>query len=259
MLFSQKRLFNAPKTLGVVVLALSLFLFAIRSDARPEEFLEVGKFSKAAAGGEFPEGWTPLTFKKIPRHTRYSLVMDEGRVAIKATSEASSSGLIRKIRIDPREYPMIEWHWKVLNTYRKGDVAIKAGDDYPARLYVTFEYDPGDMGLFEKLKYETARLLYGEYPPGGAITYIWESKTPRGSIVPNPYTDRVMMIVVESGDSLLNQWIREERNIYADYKQAFNQEPPHISGVAIMTDSDDTAESATAFYGDIIFKKSRNP
>ena len=98
-------------------------------------------------------------------------------------------------------------------------------------------------------------LLYGEYPPGGAITYIWESKTPKGSVVPNPYTDRVRMIVVESGASRLNQWIQEERNIYEDYKTAFKQEPPFISGVAIMTDSDNTGESATAFYGDIIFKK----
>ena len=255
----KKRLANGLKTLGVVILALSLFQLAFQSDARSERFLEVGKFSNAAAGGEFPEGWTPLTFKKIPRHTRYSLVMDAGRVVVKATSEASSSGLIRKIRIDPQEYPLIEWRWKVLNILRKGDVSTKAGDDYPARLYITFEYNPADMGLVEKLKYETARLLYGEYPPGGAITYIWESKTPKGSVVPNPYTDRVMMIVVESGDSLLNQWIQEERNIYADYKKAFKQEPPFISGVAIMTDSDNTAESATAFYGDIIFKKSRNP
>jgi hypothetical protein len=28
-----------------------------------------------------------------------------------------------------------------------------------------------------------------------------------------------------------------------------------ISGVAIMTDTDNTGESATAYYGDIVFKK----
>jgi hypothetical protein len=28
-----------------------------------------------------------------------------------------------------------------------------------------------------------------------------------------------------------------------------------ISGVAIMTDTDNTGESAAAFYGDIVFKK----
>lgn len=60
--------------------------------------------------------------------------MEAGRVVVKATSAASSSGLIRKIRIDPKKYPLIEWHWKVLNIYRKGDVATKEGDDFADHL-----------------------------------------------------------------------------------------------------------------------------
>ena len=48
-----------------------------------------------------------------------------------------------------------------------------------------------------------------------------------------------------------------EKVKYEDYKTAFKQEPPSISGIAIMTDSDNTGESATAFYGDIIFKNSK--
>ena len=63
------------------------------------------------------------------------------------------------------------------------------------------------------------------------------------------------MIVVESGEAKLNQWVNEERNIYEDYKKAFGEEPPMISGFAIMTDTDNTGESATAYYGDIVFKK----
>ena len=73
--------------------------------------------------------------------------------------------------------------------------------------------------------------------------------------MPNPYTDRSMMLVVESGDKNLDEWISEKRNIYADYRKAFNDEPPMISGVAIMTDTDNTGESATAYYGDILFRK----
>jgi hypothetical protein len=62
------------------------------------------------------------------------------------------------------------------------------------------------------------------------------------------------MIVVESGETRLNQWVIEERNVYEDYKRAFGEEPPMISGVAIMTDTDNTGESAIAYYGDIFFK-----
>lgn len=63
------------------------------------------------------------------------------------------------------------------------------------------------------------------------------------------------MIVVESGTTKLNTWVTEERNVYEDYKRAFGEEPPPISGVAIMTDTDNTGESAEAYYGDILFKK----
>jgi hypothetical protein len=66
------------------------------------------------------------------------------------------------------------------------------------------------------------------------------------------------MIVVESGESKLNQWVTEERNLYEDYKKAFSHEPPIISGVAIMTDTDNTGESAIAYYGDILFKRTKS-
>lgn len=40
-----------------------------------------------------------------------------------------------------------------------------------------------------------------------------------------------------------------------DYKQVFHEEPPLISGVAIMTDTDNTGESAIACCEDNFFKK----
>ncbi len=221
--------------------------------AQDESVLEVGKFSIAPLGDTLPDGWKPLTFRKIPKHTLYSVVRDGERTVVKAVSEASSSGLTREIRIDPKEYPIIEWQWKVTNVLEKGDVTSKEGDDYPARIYITFEYDSGRVGLLEKAKFEAIRFFYGQYPPIGAINYIWESKAPVGTMVPNPFTDRVKMIVVESGAENLNTWVGQQRNIYEDYKQAFGEEPPMVSGVAIMTDTDNTKESATAYYGDIVF------
>jgi len=113
-------------------------------------------------------------------------------------------------------------------------------------------------GVLDKAKYETVRLLYGQYPPLAAINYIWESKASKGTVVPNPYTEQAKMIVVESGTERLNQWVNEERNVYEDYKKAFGEEPPLISGVAIMTDTDNTGESATAYYGDIVFMRAAN-
>jgi hypothetical protein len=65
------------------------------------------------------------------------------------------------------------------------------------------------------------------------------------------------VLVVESGTADLNQWRSERRNIFEDYRRAFGEDPPMITGVAIMTDSDNTGESATAWYGDIVFKQAK--
>jgi len=238
--------------LGSLILIL---LIPVPLNAETTDRLEVGKFSSADINKGLPNGWKPLTFKKIKAHTDYRLVMDKGIVVMKATSRAAASGLVRKIQIDPALYPIITWRWKVANIFKKGDVTQKKGDDYPARLYITFEYDPTRHSLLERVAYKTARILYGEYPPTGAINYIWASKATIGTIVPNPFTDRARMIVLQSGAAQLNKWINEKRNIFKDYQKAFGSEPPMISGVAIMTDRDNTGESATAFYGNIIFRK----
>ncbi len=251
----------APRMCSSIVSIAVLVLVGLNlgepnwSQAESPATIEIASFSAATPEGPWPDGWKPLTFPKIPQHTTYRLVKDSDRVAVKAVGQASSSGLTKEILIDPKEYPIIQWQWKVSNVLKHGDVAKKEGDDYPARIYVTFQYDSQKVGLFGKAKYETAKLIYGQYPPLGAINYIWESRAPVGTAVPNPYTSQVQMIVIESGPIKLNTWITEERNVYEDYKRAFGEEPPMISGVAIMTDTDNTGESAEAYYGDIVFKQ----
>ncbi len=239
---------------GRVAGAVLLFVASFGYGEGPR-VLEVGRFSAAVEGDAPPEGWKPLTFKKISTLTRYQVVRDGEVTVVKAVSEAGASGLITECRIDPKEFPIVQWRWKVGNVLQKGDVTKKAGDDYPARLYITFAYDAERASLYEAAKYKAGNALFGPDLPFRALNYIWESKAPKGSLVPNPYTDWTMMVVVESGAGELNKWIVEERNIYEDFKQAFHEEPLKISGVAIMTDTDNTQESAIAYYGDIVFKK----
>ncbi len=239
----------------VIIFITAVQIISASPRLQAQDIIDVGKFSAAEPGEKLPEGWHPLTFKNITSHTRYSLVKDGDTVVVKAVSEASASGLIRNIRIDPQKYPIVQWRWKVMNVYKNSDVTQKDGDDYPVRIYITFEYDPGKIGFFDKIKYNLAKQFYGEYPPIGAINYIWESNAPIGTIAPNPYTERNKMIVVESGKKELDTWITEERNILDDFVAAFGETPPMISGIGIMTDSDNTQESATAFYGDILLRQ----
>lgn len=220
-----------------------------------EPLVEAGKFSAQAPGGDFPRGWKPLEFRNVDRHTTYTLVREQGVTVVKAVSEAGASGLTRDLELDPRDYPLIEWRWRVENVLARGNPARKDGDDYPARIYITFKYDPERVSPLERAKFQMARAFAGKDLPYAAISYIWESKLPRGSLVTSAYTDRLRMFVVQSGAENLGRWQNEERNVYEDYKKAFNEEPSLISGVAIMTDTDNTGEAATAYYGDIVFKR----
>jgi len=216
--------------------------------------LEVGKFSSSPVGQALPDGWKPLTFKKIPKQTAYELIKDGDTVVVKAVSDASASGLTKTVNIDPKEYPIVRWRWKVENLLKHSDLTRKDGDDYPARLYITFAYDPDKVSLGKKFRFKAGQAIFGDIPIG-ALNYIWDRNTPIGTIVESAYTDFAQMVVVESGAQKVGRWVSEERNIYEDYKQAFGEEPPLMNGVAIMTDTDNTKEQATAYYGDIQFAK----
>jgi hypothetical protein len=238
-----------------VLLATWLLIAPACLWAQSGAVLEVGKFSASQVGQAMPDGWNPLTFTKIPKHTSYEVVQDGGVTIVKAVSEASASGLIKPVLIDPKQYPIVRWRWKIDNVLQHSDVALKEGDDFPARLYITFAYDPNKVSFGKKLKFKAGQALFGDIPIA-ALNYIWETKTPVGTIVENAYTDFAKMVIVESGTQKVGMWIDEERNIYEDYKKAFGEEPPMINGVAIMSDTDNTKEQATAYYGDIVFQKS---
>ncbi|EMS81620.1 DUF3047 domain-containing protein [Desulfotignum phosphitoxidans] len=222
--------------------------------------LVVGHFSDLVPGKEFPENWKPMTFSGIDRHTRYTLIRDEGRTVIQADSRNAASGLIRFLRVDPADYPVIQWQWKIDHVLEKGDASTRQGDDYAARIYVAFAFDPDQASWWERARHKSAAMLSNKEVPGSALNYIWANKAPKDSILTNPYLSESMMVAVQSGDTLAGRWIVEKRNIVADYRQAFGRPPPEIIGIGIMTDTDDTGEETIGYYGDVrIFVLNENP
>lgn len=221
--------------------------------------IDVMRFSAMRAGGALPAAIKPYSFGDRPRHTRYSLVEDEGAVVLRAQAEASTSGLVRELRIDPRTHPLLRWRWKATNLVAAGDIASKAGDDFAARVYVAFDLDPDTLPVGERLKLGLARMIYGDGVPLAVLCYVWDARAPADAIAPNAYTDRVRMVVAESGRTNIGRWVSVERNVYRDYQRAFGGDAakpppvPAISAVIVSTDTDNTGESIEAFYGDIWF------
>ena len=222
-------------------------LLALAAFARPDYI--VAAFSNMSVGGTVT-GWETMSLGDAPR-TDYALVKDGGKTVVRARANQSASGLIRRVRVDPDRFPVLTWRWKVDGVLAKGDVRKKSGDDYPARIYITFDKDVSELGLGDRVKYRALRALGYDDIPVRALNYIWANKASEGQIVSNPYTDWVKMIPVESGAGNAGTWRVETRDVVRDYRAAFGEDPPAINGIAIMSDSDNTKGSATAYYGDM--------
>lgn len=230
--------------------AALLLLLAASFPALAAEPLPIARFSAAAPGG-LPEGWSPFSFAKSQRHTDYRLVSDGAVTVLRAQADASVSALLRQVKADPRALPVMRWRWKVDNLLAKGDIRRKEGDDFPARIYVLFDYDPDRLSFADRAKITLARVVYGAEVPAAALCYVWDNRNPPGTMLPNAYTDRVRMVVARSGAADLGRWVMEERDIARDFRAAFGEEPPMISGIVVAADTDNTGERAVAWFGDI--------
>lgn len=195
------------------------------------------------------EQWRPLTFPKIPRHSTYSIVTDaaQSEFWLRAESDRSASGLVWKRLYDVYQYPRLRWRWRVENVYQKGDATKKSGDDYPIRVYVTFQYDPATASAGKRFRYGLAKAAYGEYPPDSGLNYVWESRDNPAEFVVSPYTEVMVMIFKEKGAARVGQWVEEEADVLADYRRVFGKDPPRMAGLAVMNDSDNTGEKAVSF------------
>ena len=238
-------------------LRIAVALLAIASSVTcvnaANDRIEIVRFSSGTPGGPLPDPWKLVTLAKIKRQTRYSLVRDADTTVLRADADASMASVMHPLHFDPRDRPVVEWRWKVAHLLRKSNIATKAGDDFPARFYVLFDYDIARLPFATRAKIRIARALFGEDIPLAALCYVWDGKSIKGAAVWSPYTDRVRVIVAESGDAHLNQWVTVRRNIVDDFRAAFGEDPPQVSAVAVATDTDNTGESVTAFYGDIRF------
>jgi len=194
------------------------------------------------------KNWRPVFFPKIKQHTTYRIETKGNVSSLRMESRASASAMVYKKTFSLYNYPEIRWQWRVMNVYSRGDMRTKAGDDYPLRVYILFQYDPEEAGFIDRIKYGLAKMVYGEYPPHSAISYVWANRTEeRGLIMPSPYSSRAMMIALQGGDAHLGSWQEEQVNVVADYQKVFGTNPPPVCTIGVMNDSDNTGESSVSY------------
>ena len=187
----------------------------------------VGEFSSASLSG-----WQEKVFNKS---TNYKLVSINGKYVLEAHSIGAASALYKYEDVLLNETPYMNWSWRILNAPELNyNERQKKGDDFAARIYAV--KSKGFLGLNTK-----------------SIIYVWSSSETKGASWISPYTKNAVVLVLQSGFEGAGKWEFEKRNVKKDFKILFNMDVSILSGIAVMTDTDDSGTVSKSHYGDICF------
>ena len=186
--------------------------------------------------------------------TSYSARQTDGRWVIHAQSEGSASMYRRALRIEAGQVGKLNFSWKVSSLLPEADVRQSETEDAVVKVMLAFDGDPGRLSPRARMMFDLMQTLTGETPPFATLMYVWDNQAEVDSVVVNKRSDRVRKIVLESGPAHLGQWRSYERDLRADFRRAFGEDPGALIGVAVMTDSDNTRSRAEAWYGPISFQ-----
>ena len=223
---------------------------------RPATEPALSVFSTSAAGG-LPKGWEPMILLRNKKKTHYELVNKDDTTVLYARANSASSGLMHKVDIDAEQQPWLHWRWKITSLVRSADNTQRATEDSPVRVILGFDGDKDTMPFTDQVLFETARVMTGYEFPYATLMYIWENNKPAGTVIGSTYTSRIKMMVAESGSDGIGEWRPFARNIVEDFEKAFGEKPGRLIGVGVLTDTDNTGESAEAWYGDIQLLRER--
>ena len=182
-----------------------------------------------------PPGWQGQKWGD-PRYD-FTVVEDGGDKALQLKSADDSSTISKEIKVDVKQYPILEWTWKVVTLPPHGHARKAEADDEAAQLYVTFPRFPTAV---------RSRV----------IGYIWDSTEPAGASFKSAKVSTVHFIVVRSGSADLGKWITETRNVLEDFRKIYGESPGEPAGaIALSINSQNTGSRAESLFGKILFKK----
>lgn len=191
--------------------------------------LVIADFSKGTDQRGIPLGWQ---LKERVGKADFSIIKEGDLYALRLRSEETSFSFEKSVTIDPRQYPIFSWKWKVTKLPAGGDFRSTKKDDQAAQVFLAF----------------SNRKI---------ILYIWDTSAPKGSADDAwaPPFLTIKAIVLRSGHGDVGKWITETRNVYKDYMRLFGQEPPALAGIRIQINSQNTQSSGESFFGDMAFVK----
>lgn len=208
----------------------------------------------AGCAAQAPRGqsaeWHPVAFPGKAA-THYAWATKDGRPALAARADRSASMYRRHVRPAPTPLGDVSFSWWVDDMIQGASVADRDREDAVARVIFGFGGDHARLPARTRALFELAEALTGERPPYATLMYVWDATAPVGSVIVNPRSDRIRKIVVDSGPAQLRRWREHRRDLAADFRLAFGEEPGRLESIAVMTDSDNTGASAQSWYGGV--------
>lgn len=245
--------FRSPMTMPALRLALCAALllpqFAVQAADDPPGL----SVSARKAGAALPSGWQNLPVAEGKAKTSYQLVAEGRATVLQADADHSASALMHAGDVDLSRTPVVAWRWKAQGPIPGADNNDGAHEDAPARLVFFFDGDTSKLSLGERATMQLAKRLGGEELPYATLMYVWSENAEPGSVIPNPHTGRVQMIVVSGARGDAGKWQSLRRNVVQDYERVFHEHPGPLKAYGILTDTDNTQSTARAWYGDIRF------
>ena len=189
--------------------------------------------------------------------TRFDITPIDNQKVLRVQTDSSYGNLVHALPgIHLAEKTQLRWSWRLDQPLINADLRRRRSDDSPLKVCLLFDMPLASLGLVDRSVLSFARSISGENLPSATLCYVWDHRLPVGTVINNAYTSRVRMLVLGSGDSRLGQWVTHQRDVAADFKQAFGRENgsdglPALDGVLVGADSDSAGGQSLAYVGDI--------
>ena len=181
--------------------------------------------------------------------TLYSHVQHQGREAVVATADATGSILRHRRRVEPADLGTVHFSWNVPPPGLEANQALPQLEDLPVRVVLAFEGDRSRLSLKNAMLSELSLLLTGEEMPFATLVYTWSRTGKPGDVVFNDRTDRIRKLVVDASGGGYDQWRNYERDIRADYRRAFGEDPGALLSMAVFTEGERDEGRLRVYYG----------
>jgi len=205
----------------LVIALLAAALLAEPVGAR--ECVTVENFSKGKVG-RFPSDWKP---RKDAGREVYSVQEMDGLRFLRARAKGLGIQAAKEYEWDPKAYPMLVWSWRPIEFPAGSDERQPKTNDSAISVYAVFPHTSWSVKT---------------------IKYIWSAVVPVGTRLSSS-AGLTQVLVIRNGPDRKGGWAEERVNILEHYTKFFGEaEAPKASGIAVLTDSDDTRSTARGDY-----------